>query len=804
MSRSERTWLELLLDGETPDWAALEKELGPESPELARARRTAQLCQALADSRQQGPERATNHHPDQAIVFPWGHLQVREQIGHGSSGTVYRAFDTVLERDVALKLLEDNPIRARAFIAEARRLAQVRHANVLAVYGAAVHDGRAGLWSDLIDGLSLDQWIEANGPRSAAEVLNLGQSLAAALEAVHAAGLVHGDVKPGNILRETGSNRIVLMDFGSAGDHEFAARHGLLGSPASMAPEQKRGDSVSPAADIYGLGVVLFHAASGRYPVTADNDNGSEAATVIRHLALPRALRSLMQEMLAREPENRPGASAVVRRLEHITGAPQRRRRQAGWVTVIAALAVGLGISLWQANKAREQAEYANLTRDFVVSLLRDADPTMSEQGAELKAVDLLGQSVARVESELGNLPALQGELRITLAHALLEMGELEAALPLAQSGVDQLRAHYGPRSRQLGDGLIALFRIQLRLGNAEQTESLAHEAIAIRNRYASGPDSQRIGIKQGLAWMLNQRGHHREALELGSQALAERIELLGEDHPELFAEYNNVGVSAIYAEQYQDSETAFRKAIALQLNHGVEEHPRIATIRSGLAVALMGLGRFDEAELEFNAALDIASRRLGARSGTAISATNNLGELRRQQGRLPEARLLLTEGAELAAATGLAIHQTTAELRLGLTLLAKGRTAEAMVALTSAESMMADLFPDRPQLSLTRVALGLAFALEGQHQAGRELAETALADLQHKGLDGGSLFAEGAQMYAELLAAQCEEESARQWLQRAESVYSEVLGDGHPRTLRAREILSGDIHCSNSVKIGQ
>jgi tetratricopeptide (TPR) repeat protein len=727
------------------------------------------------------------------MAFRWGHLQVRGQIGRGSSGTVYRAFDTVLERDVAVKLLEDSPIRARAFIAEARRLAQVRHGNVLAVYGAAVHDGRAGLWSDLIDGLSLDEWIDINGPRPAVEVLDLARSLASALQAVHTAGLVHGDVKPGNILRETGSNRIVLMDFGSAGDHEFAARHGLLGSPASMAPEQQRGGSVGPATDIYGLGVVLFHAASGRYPAAADGDDGSGSANMIRHLPLPRALRRLMREMLALAPESRPAAPAVIERLERIAGAPQRRRRQASWASVLAALAVGLGISLWQADKAREQAEYANHTRDFVVSLLRDTDPSMSAQGAELKVVELLRQSVARVESELGEFPGLQGELRITLAHALLEIGELESALPLAQSGVDQLRAHYGPRSRQLGDGLIALFRIQLRLGNAEQTEALAHEAIAIRDRHASGPDSQRIGIKQGLAWMLNQRGHHQEALEMGNQALAERIELLGEDHPELTAEYNNVGVSAIYAEQYRDAETAFRKSIELQLSDGMEEHPRIATVRTGLAVALMGLGRFDEAEIEFNKALDIATRRMGARSGTVISATNGLGELRRQQGRLPEARVLLTEGAALAASTGMAIHQTTADLRLGLTLLAEGQAAEAMAALTSAESLMAERFPERPQLKLTRVALGLAFALIGQHQAGLELAESALADLQRDGLDGGSLFAEAAYWYAELLAVQGQEQSAREWLLHSESLFLEALGTEHPQTLRVRDKLAGD-----------
>src|SRR5690606_16983208 len=93
--------------------------------------------------------------------------------------------------------------------------------------------------------------------------------LVGALQAVHGAGLVHGDLKPANVMREQDSGRIVLMDFGSAASRAEAQRFGLLGSPLAMAPEQLRGESAGPAVDLYGLGAVLFHLCTGRLPVDA-------------------------------------------------------------------------------------------------------------------------------------------------------------------------------------------------------------------------------------------------------------------------------------------------------------------------------------------------------------------------------------------------------------------------------------------------------------------------------------------------------------------------------------------------------
>jgi serine/threonine protein kinase len=205
----------------------------------------------------------------------WGPLRILEKIGEGGFGEVYRAFDPALQIEVALKLWRPGEIgedETERFLSEARKLARVRHPNVLTVHGAAEYDGRVGMWTDLLRGETLEERIAQGGTFSAKEASSIGIDICGALAAVHAAGLVHRDVKAANVMREQGG-RIVLMDFGSGG--ELSAERTTLsgepvfGTPIAMAPEQFETDTVGPAADIYSLGVLLFRLVSGRYPVEA-------------------------------------------------------------------------------------------------------------------------------------------------------------------------------------------------------------------------------------------------------------------------------------------------------------------------------------------------------------------------------------------------------------------------------------------------------------------------------------------------------------------------------------------------------
>jgi hypothetical protein len=206
---------------------------------------------------------------DAPLPATWGTLEIRDRIGTGGFGEVYRAYDPVLQAEVALKLRRPGGSGAdsRRFLIEARKLAQIRHPNVLVVHGADEREGRIGLWTDLLRGQTLEEMLETRGPFSAEEAAQIGIQICRALAAVHAAGLVHCDVKTMNVMRAE-RGQYVLMDFGSV---ETPGAAGGLGTPITMAPEQIRSEPVGPAADIWGLGVLLYRLVSGKYPIEATN-----------------------------------------------------------------------------------------------------------------------------------------------------------------------------------------------------------------------------------------------------------------------------------------------------------------------------------------------------------------------------------------------------------------------------------------------------------------------------------------------------------------------------------------------------
>jgi len=233
--------------------------------------------------------------PRRDVLFRWGGLEAEQRLGAGSYGDVHRAFDPWLGRHVALKLFRS---AGSGGLDEARRLARLRHRNVLSVYGCGVHDGRAGLWSELVEGRTLADAIAADGAFSREEALRVGRDLAQALAAVHAAGIVHGDVKAENVMRESGG-RVVLMDFGAGGEQRLLASQRLIsGTPRYLPPEVLDGAPIGIASDIYALGVLLFFLLSGRLPYAAAEANALRELQRRGDRPALRALRSELDEPL--------------------------------------------------------------------------------------------------------------------------------------------------------------------------------------------------------------------------------------------------------------------------------------------------------------------------------------------------------------------------------------------------------------------------------------------------------------------------------------------------------------------------
>ena len=285
---------ERICDGEAIDWPPPAGALSP------RPQSALQLLDTIARTCRSMPSAVA----EESSPACWGNLQLREVLGEGSYGSVHRAFDPLLEREVALKLSHAQGSQARDWLGEARRLSRVRHPNVVAIHGAEIHDGRAGIWFELIDGQDLQQWIVQQGPLGAGELVAVGQSLCAALAAVHAAGLIHGDIKPGNILREKGG-RIVLLDFGSARDSGAGALR--TGSPAYLAPELLEGGPPGVASDVFALGMTLKFLLVG--PVQ-DADPAPRRLLDLRS-ELPQALVDCIESACSADPVRRPQSAGM-------------------------------------------------------------------------------------------------------------------------------------------------------------------------------------------------------------------------------------------------------------------------------------------------------------------------------------------------------------------------------------------------------------------------------------------------------------------------------------------------------------
>jgi len=268
-----------------------------------------------------------------------GAFRLLEVIGKGGTGVVYRALDSRLDREVALKLLWDSAgdeARAERLLLEARTAAAFSDPRIASVYEVGQDHGRPFIAMELVKGAALSQRL-MRGPLPPAEALALGLEIARALSSIHAQGWVHRDVKPENIAT-TGAGQIKLLDFGIARESgpRSSTEH-IAGTAQYMAPEQQRGEALDARADVFAFGVVLQQLLSGR---------ASRLAIDLPH----RALRSLIVDCLAIDPARRPASgAALVARLEALQrgGARRQRRIYAAGLLALLVGAAGAALSRW-------------------------------------------------------------------------------------------------------------------------------------------------------------------------------------------------------------------------------------------------------------------------------------------------------------------------------------------------------------------------------------------------------------------------------------------------------------------------
>jgi hypothetical protein len=248
-------------------------------------------------------------------------------IARGGMADVWEAKDTLLERQVAVKILHPHLAADAAFVArfrtEAIAAARLHHRSIVAIFDTCSDGGVEAIVMELARGHTLREEIDRHGPLDPVVVINIGVDVADALQSAHAAGLIHRDVKPANILL-CDDQRVMVTDFGIAKvrDNSDRTQTGtMLGSVKYVSPEQVEGNPVDPRSDVYSLGVVLYEALTGEPPFVAD----SPAATALARLHstpphpsqvrrdAPRALADLIMKAMSREPAQRFATASDVR-----------------------------------------------------------------------------------------------------------------------------------------------------------------------------------------------------------------------------------------------------------------------------------------------------------------------------------------------------------------------------------------------------------------------------------------------------------------------------------------------------------
>ncbi len=488
----------------------------------------------------------------------------------------------------------------------------------------------------------------------------------------------------------------------------------------------------------------------------------------------------------------------------------RHRLGTAATALVLIALIAGFGTALWQARIAREQAQEANHQRElaeqhaaqaqaqarraeetkrFVVSLLQTSSPENSEDGTQTTAVDLIRDAATRVDA-LTNAPDTQAELQVAIGYGLIVLGASEEGRTRLNAGIAQLRSLGEPSWPALADALHHAAMHDTATGKLEAARKASEESLSLYERIGPREDLAlgRITVLTTLAKNTQFSGDLEASQTIYERILKERSALLGADDPRLAVDWNNLGATAIRRDRYADAEHAYGEASRLMALDKDAPESRQAWLHLGRASALIGLGRYDEAQTAGLESLAIAQHTLPAEHPIIGSICVTLARLYRYTQRLPEA----ADMAQRARAIFIAANATQlgwVETQLGMILLQQGQDAEALVVLTKAEENFASR-SNREEADYFQIRAALAFArLRNGDASALAMLDETLAELTQRHPEPNNAHTETLALRAQA-AALLHHDDAMQWHEREVAALTQLLGPKHPRTRAAKKRL--------------
>jgi len=667
--------------------------------------------QVLNDSAANDPVRTKDPAGAPPIETIANYRIIRE-IGRGGMGIVYEAEQDNPRRTVALKVIRTGVAAAdslRRFEFEAQVLGRLHHPGIAQIYEAGTADTGAGpqpfFAMELIEGRRV--LIYARQMRlTTRQCLKLFAKVCHAVQHAHQKGVIHRDIKPGNILvDETGQPKILDFGVARATDSDLQATTlktdigQLVGTLPYMSPEQVSGDpaALDTRSDVYSLGVVLYELLVGRLPYDVRHKSVPEAARVIRDeepaspSSVNRLLRGDIETILskalekdvARRYQSASALAADIERYLHdapIAARPASayyqfqkfaRRNRAlvgGIVGAFLFLVLGIIGTSWQTFRATRAETEARRERDdaveareaearqrasaeriqkYLENILATADPYHA-RGLNLTMKEALDEAVSRIDTDLAQMPIAAAAINAVVGRSYSHMGLYNEARPLLENALTARRESLGDQDLDTAQSLQDLAALLKEQAEYQRAAELYNEAAEILRRQSGGVDALSTCLS-GWAGVLVELRDHDRAESVIREAVSIQRERLGElDSPELAGAVNNLAWVLFSKGQIAQSEPYYREALEMRMRIYGGEHPEVALSLDNLAGVIGAQGDAEGAEPLYRQALAMRKSLLGQRHPDVASTLYYLGRACRAQDKFEEAAELLSEALDI------------------------------------------------------------------------------------------------------------------------------------------------------------
>ncbi len=772
-----------------------------------------------------------------------GRFELRTRIGSGGMGTVYEGWDPHLSRPVALKLLRlDGRLSQARLRHEAHVLARLKHRHIVTVFDIGSTDDRVYVAMERIDGCELNTWFETR-PHWRAVVRAFGQA-ARALAYAHDEGVVHGDIKPSNLLLDA-QRDVKLIDFGLAQLREEAmasvaapvaagdSTTGVGGTLGYAAPEKLRARADSPAADIFSLSVALYEGLNGERPFP--NGDSQDFDDAVGHGAapipgVPRAVGRIVQRGLAHDPEDRWSSA------HELASALERTLQPRRWWPLAAGVGVAIfaGVGGWSMRRAapgldcdRAGASAAARWQDA-----RDGVQAPFSGAGQAYLVDSGARVVGGVDDYVRELAAAQRSACNSVTNesastprdavarclqrrerSLFELvtrlstepsertlrGSVSAvyALPPVEDCADSryLATQFKPPDDLSLRGPVAALMSELQsvhpmVENAEFAKANARLSELLEQVNALGFAPLRVEALQTFAVVTSHQARYEESLRYSTEAFF----LAREHHLEVRAlkiASNLVGLHTDRGD-YEEALRWGRHAESLLVD---SPDPIVSSkLHYTVSITLQRLARFDEAQTRLERALQIRENALGPDHFLTADARFELGTVALQQDRLDIAREQIEQArGDFAKALG-PRHPgvATANNNLGLVFAKQGDLVEAERVWRECLEIREQAFgPEHPSLSSTLANIALVVVELGRPQEALPLAQRGLAIRQATLGDEHPAVGRSLMSLAEVHEQLGQLEAAENNYRDALATLRHTLDDDHPEVENAAARLS-------------